>query len=168
MTLSDLLNAVKLIKQEYDPKQSAQAVNNVVKDTVIAVKDSANLAAIPILEDTSEELKDTTNDILLDSFEKLPREEKLNMLRSAVLFHKKDIIHQQNRINFFKEVETFNLKTWVIKVAVGSLILGIFGFVVAFVFVLNKSGIFSNAGIVSSLFKTLQEVISIVFLTQHI
>lgn len=167
MPLQDILNVFRLMKKGYDSKQSTAAVSLLVKDTIAIVKDINNLDAIPniIIDSVPLEVVDNTNQIMLEAYDKMSQDEKLSLLRSAVLFQKTNVLHEANRIKFFKEIETFNLKTWIIKLFVGVILLVITGFTFAFIYVLIKRGVVADMSIIASLFKTLQEVLSIIFLT---
>jgi hypothetical protein len=167
MALQDLLNVFKLLKQDYNSKKSSAAVSLLVKDTIATVKDNNNLESIPNIttDGVTLEVVDNTNQVMLDAYDKMTQEEKLSLLRSAVLYQKNNVLHQESRIKFFKEIESFNLRTWVIKVFVSVILLAIVGFSSAFIYVMIKHGTTSDMSIISSLFKTLQEVLSIIFLT---
>jgi hypothetical protein len=86
------------------------------------------------------------------------------MLHSAILFHKKEISHQDQKLRFFKEVETFNLKSWLIKASFTLIAAAIIAFSATFIYLLIKNGIFTDLSIIATLFRTLQEVLGLIFL----
>ena len=167
MPLQDIVNVFKILKHDYNDKKSSAVVSLLVKDTILAVKDNNNLAAIPNSSngEVPLEVVEDTNHVLLDAYDKMTPDEKLSLLRSAILYQKNNIIHQESRIKFFKEIESFNLRTWIIKVIIGATLVTIAAFSGAFIYVLIKHGSVGDMSIIASLFKTLQEVLSIIFLT---
>lgn len=147
--------------------QSVGVAANLVNETVAAVK-----AHQPITESHSQDIVTpaVTDGPLLEAFNKLPDADKLLLINTALVAHKKDIINLELRQKLEKDMLLFKLKTWTARVIILT-VLGVGVLTILFFIVMAmKDGATKDAEAVQSVFsvffKTMEEVLKVIFLTE--
>ena len=153
-----ITNLLKHIKQASDNDKSFVAANDLIKETAAIIEESkGNENACDL------EIPRATNQSLLDAFNKKSDDDKILLLHSAILMHRKDITIQNHRHRLAKDLVLFNLRAWLVKVFVIACLVFVGLLLLLFGYILIKNSAFSDTSLFSSFFKSVEEVFKLLF-----
>ena len=103
---------------------------------------------------------------LREVFHGLGPDEKMLILYEAILANAVGIADSDRKLDFFRKTEKIGIKTWFKKVMIASFaFMGVVAFS-TFVFMIVKNGALNDMSVVASFFKTVNEVVNVIFLTK--
>lgn len=165
--VQDVLTLIRgLDNTTNDRTKQAGAALMLGQETVATIKSNEPVTDSHALDMKTSSVTDVQ---LLEAFATLPDEEKVLLLNSA-LIHNKPAITAMEKHRMDKDMLWTNMRVWVIKVVVGTILAVGVVTIFSLIFLAFKDGPTKDAelasGIFSTFFKTLEEVLKIVFLTE--
>jgi len=157
----DEVRLLNTIDKKLDTGQSKILSNNLVTATAAAVRNAGYTEVSYFNNGDSTAI---SSESMLEAFSNLSDKDKVILLHTAIHANTSDIVDDEHRLKFYRETQAISLRHWTIKMVIFVLLFVGCLAISSFIYMLVKNGAFDDIGVVASLFKTINEVLSVIFL----